>query len=333
MWGRERGIGLWIASFQTVNVPRYIRRPADLFTGRRLLGRAGPVLSFLVIPFALVACDGEIGRTASPGAPKFDSERIADAARVAENRRCRAVPGRSKIRRAVRYARRDEGLVSFALIDRRGHSHGFEQDRPYVSASVVKVMLLVAEIRRLRSADLEVDPDTAATLEAMITVSDNDAADVIYGRVGDAGLFEVAERAGMNDFTVVGHWGNARITAADLARLMRGLEMNLAGRGSAMAMGLLASITEFQTWGIPAVVCDKYRLYFKGGWRSTDLGELVHQAAMLKGRDGSKASLAVLTDGQVSRSDAIADIETIAGTLFGESSRGAGSGVDRPDGT
>ena len=48
----------------------------------------------------------------------------------------------------------------------------------------------------------------------MITISDNDAADAIYDRVGDAGLIAVAERAGMTRFTVAGYWGNAQIAAA-----------------------------------------------------------------------------------------------------------------------
>lgn len=332
--GRGSDIGLWIAFVPIVKALSHIRGSADPSLQRRFIGRVGPVLAAaLVIPMALTACDGEIGRTESPGIPELDSGRIIDATRVAKARRCRAVPSRSRVRRAVRYARRDEGLVSFALVDGRGRRHGFVENRPYVSASVVKAMLLVAEIRRLRAADLEIDPDTASNLEAMITVSDNDAADVIYGGVGDAGLLDVAERAGMNDFTVAGHWGNAQITAADMARFMRGLEENLPGRGAAVAMGLLNSITESQRWGIPAAVCDEFELYFKGGWRSTDLGELVHQTALLRGRGGTRVSLAVLTDGQVSRSDAIADIQTIAGMLLGEPSPVSGRAVGRPSGT
>ena len=57
-------------------------------------------------------------------------------------------------------------------------------------------MVLSAELRRLAADDAEVDESTAALLKAMITASDNEAADAIYGQVGDVGMHEVAERAG-----------------------------------------------------------------------------------------------------------------------------------------
>ena len=43
----------------------------------------------------------------------------------------------------------------------------------------------------------------------MIHVSDNDAATQAYDFVGDPGLYDVANRAGMRNFSVAGFWGNA----------------------------------------------------------------------------------------------------------------------------
>lgn len=292
--------------------------------GRHLVGLIPLAAVVLVVPPALVACDGKTAQTASHGLPRLDSVRVAKEEKAARQRR-EASEMKSRVSRAARYARRDEGLVSFALVDRRGRRHGFDEHRQYVSASAVKALLLAAELRRLKAARLPLDPATRSTLEAMITVSDNDAADLIYSRVGDTGLREVAEKAGMRAFDVSGYWGNAQLTAADLARFYSRLERNLAGPESRTAMEMLNSVIDEQRWGIPAVAGDRWRPLFKGGWITTGLGELVHQAALLKGPRGERVSLAVMTDGQPSRTDAIADIEKIAGILLGRTAPQAGA--------
>ena len=94
----------------------------------------------------------------------------------------------------------------------------------FQSASVVKSMLLAAELRRLDDEGLPLDSATESLLTSMITISDNDAATAIYGRVGDEGLNAVAQRTGMKDFEVAISWGYAKITAGDMARLFAQLD-------------------------------------------------------------------------------------------------------------
>jgi hypothetical protein len=220
------------------------------------------------------------------------------------------------MRHAWRFARKRGGLVSFAVVCSDGRLRGRDAGRRYVSASLVKAMLLAAELRRVRRAGLPLDEGTAATLRAMITYSDNDAADTIYYRVGDPGLFDVARRARMRSFTVAGYWANARITAADMARFFSSLDEQLAGPHRAFALGLLGSVISEQRWGIPAATGKRWAVRFKGGWRSTELGALVHQAAELRDGDRSLA-LAILTDGQPSQEHAIETIRGITERLLG----------------
>ncbi|MGI9557525.1 MAG: serine hydrolase, partial [Solirubrobacterales bacterium] len=132
-----------------------------------------------------------------------------------------AYPDDASVRAAKRFAKSRAGLVSFAVVDSRGRAHGWRHDRRYVSASIVKAPLMVAELRRQAGG---VDEGTRGLLNAMVTVSDNDSADAIYTRVGDSGLTDVARRTGMDRFTVQGHWGNAFVTAADLASFMSAYE-------------------------------------------------------------------------------------------------------------
>jgi beta-lactamase class A len=237
----------------------------------------------------------------------------------------RAMPGPSAMRRAWEYARRRGGMVSFAVVDTEGRMRTREGGRLYASASVVKAMLLVAELRRLAENGLPLDPLTEDTLEAMIAWSDNDAADSIYARVGDPGLVAIAEAAKMRRFTIAGYWGNAQVTAADLAHFFSRVRRLLPRQHRRTGLRLLASVVPGQRWGLPkAAARGSWSVYFKGGWRATESGELVHQAGWLK--DGNRElTIAVLTDAQPSRLYAIHTVRGIADRLV---ERGDGPDAD-----
>jgi hypothetical protein len=210
-------------------------------------------------------------------------------------------PSADAVAEARSFAAGSAGTVSFAVMDSDGGIRGLDQDTQFSSASVSKVLLLAAELRRLRADHESLDEETASLLESMITISDNDAASSIYARVGDEGMEEVAEEAGMSAFEVTpGYWGGAQVTAADLARFFFRLNRNLAGPGRAYARDLLADITESQRWGIPEAAGGQWEVYFKGGWRPSATtetsGPVTHQAALLRHRSGRRVAIAILTD-------------------------------------
>jgi Beta-lactamase enzyme family len=233
-------------------------------------------------------------------------------------------PSASGVREAKQFVQTREGLVSFAAIDSRGRPHGVAEDRPYVSASVVKALLLAAELRRIESAGAEIDELTQTTLTQMITFSDNDAADAIYARVGDAGLYEVAERAGMRNFTVSSYWANARITA-DMAAFMWNLDKAVPVGKRDFGLSVLGDIVEQQSWAIPAEAGPHWDIRFKGGWRSTVLGQLVHQAAALRHEVGSRTAIAVLTDAQPTQTYRIESVRGVAERLLDHGNAHRGS--------
>jgi Beta-lactamase enzyme family len=232
-----------------------------------------------------------------------------------------AAPSPAAIRRAWRFARRRGGRVSFAVVDTYGRLRGRDARRRYPSASVVKALLLAAELRRLRAAGLPLDETTAGLIKAMIVESDNDSADAIYARVGDPGLRAVAERAGLRRFEVAASWGYAQVTAADMARYFSRVRGVLPRPHRQTGMGLLASITAEQRWGIPTAAGGDWKVHFKGGWRETGEGELVHQAALLRGDGGRKMAIAILTDAQPSRTYAIHTVRGVAGRLLAGAAR------------
>jgi beta-lactamase family protein len=231
--------------------------------------------------------------------------------------------------RAVREAQRFAagwGDVSFAVIDAGGGLRGYEGDRQYSSASASKALLLAAELRKLKEDGEPLESGTKALLEPMITYSDNDAGSGVYALVGDAGMEEVAERAGMRDFEVdPGFWGGAQITAADMARFYHRLERNLVGRYRDYGMKLLAGVTSTQRWGIPAAAGGSWRVWFKGGWRPSGeegtTGAVTHQAALLVHRSGQRLGLAVLSNEAPGEGAGFSAIEGITERLLAKPPR------------
>jgi len=226
-----------------------------------------------------------------------------------------AIPSAAAMRSAWRFARRRGGRVSIAVVDTRGRLRGRATRDVYPSASVVKAMLLLAELKRLAGNRLELDGATLDLLRAMITRSDNDSADAIYARVGDAGLRDVAAAAGLRRFRVALSWGYAQVTAADMARLFARLRGLAPPRYRRTALLLLRSLTPEHRWGIFKAARGRWTVHAKGGWRETASGHLVHQAAWLR-HGGRHLSIAVLTDAQPSHIYGVHTVRGIADRLL-----------------
>jgi hypothetical protein len=294
---------------------------------RRLTYRRRHRLALVAKLCALAACAGSALALGGAGvgvgpiavAVPSSSELALDSrqalALVSDKPPVRSVPRRADIRRARAFAAERDGLVAFAVIDSRGRPHGYRRGALFPAASVVKAPLLAARLRGLEEAGERLDEGERGRLEAMIRWSDNDAADAVYGSVGDPALIETARRAGMRRFTLAGHWGNAQLTAAGAARFMSNLPRVLDGPHRRYAMGLLASVIPEQRWGIPEVA-SKWRIWLKGGWTDTRRGELVSQAALLK-RGGRRIAVAILTDAQPSQQYGRHTLRGIAARLLG----------------
>jgi hypothetical protein len=223
-------------------------------------------------------------------------------------------PAAGRIEAARRFVR-GRAISSFAVIDTHGHLHGWAVHRRYVTASVVKAMILVARLRQIGNRM----PSTSdqAVLNPMIQVSDNDAASAAYRWVGDAGLRAVGKRAGMRDLIVPGgSWGNVYFSAADQAHLFVQIDKLVPPRSRAYARHLLSSIVSYQRWGFSRYSLARgWKTFFKGGWRQTGRGSLVHEAALFE-RRGRRFSMVVLTDGDPSHGYGTATLRGVASRIF-----------------
>ncbi len=219
-------------------------------------------------------------------------------------------PNRDQMGAVRSYLKHRAGVVSVGVIDSQGGVRGVHGTRRFRTASVIKAMLLVRYLRKVAREDRALTSEERSHLEPMIRVSSNDAATWVYSRLGDQALRRLARRASMDQFTICCSWGYARFSARDQAKFFWQLERLTPPRFRDYATKLLRSIVSSQSWGIPRVGRARgFSVFFKGGWGTTALGSLVHQASFVR-YHGTGFSLAVLTDGNPSMSYGI---ETISG--------------------
>ena len=162
-------------------------------------------------------------------------------------------PDHAQMDAVRKYLKQRGGVVGVGVIDSRGRVRGVHDRRRFVSASVVKAMLLVAYLRRVAHQDRGLSQYERGRLRPMITVSSNDAADWAYLRVGDGRLRQLARRASMDQFSVYGWWTRAYFSARDQAKFFWRLERLTPPRFRDYAIKLLRSVVSSQSWGIPRV--------------------------------------------------------------------------------
>jgi len=139
------------------------------------------------------------------------------------------------------------------------------------SASVVKVTILGALLRKALDQRRYLTSAEATEAREMITRSDNDAASWLWGRVGRTSLQRFLNLAGMRQ-TVLGpsgYWGLTQITAHDEMLLLRVLfnpNAVLSNNSRAYALGLMAQVVSGQRWGVPAGAPTRVVVHVKNGW-------------------------------------------------------------------
>jgi hypothetical protein len=200
-------------------------------------------------------------------------------------------PGwRPDVRAAAHYAAGRRGAISFAV--RSGdHVWGRRMDRVAPSASTVKLVLLVTELRRVGNRPI---PDADRRLLApMIRASANGPASALVVRLGRARIEHVARLGGMHAFRLGSPWGLSTVTARDLTRFALRAESLVPARHRDYTMRLWRTIVPSQRWGVFRVAPGGWTVHAKGGWGS-GTGAIDHQVALLT-HGPERVSAAVLT--------------------------------------
>lgn len=185
------------------------------------------------------------------------------------------------------------------------------------SASVVKVTILGAVLRKALDQHRYLTSTEVSRLRAMITKSDNNAASALWAQLGRAYLQHFLNIAGMKQTTLGpgGYWGLTQITAHDemlLLRLFLTPNAVLSPASRAYGLSLMAQVISSQRWGVPAGAPTSLVVHVKNGWlpRATH-GWRIHS---IGGFTWSKGwySIGVLTQDNPTMAYGITTVQAVA---------------------
>ena len=139
------------------------------------------------------------------------------------------------------------------------------------SASVVKVTILSALLRKLQQEHRSLTAAQRALATQMIEVSDNDAASDLWNETGRTALQHFLNLAGMKETQLGpgGYWGLTQITAHDeltLLKLLTSKNTVLTTASRDYVLGLMAKVVSYERWGVPAGAPTDVTVHVKNGW-------------------------------------------------------------------
>jgi hypothetical protein len=185
------------------------------------------------------------------------------------------------------------------------------------SASVVKVTILSALLRKAQEQHRYLTRTEALLAEEMITESDNYAASVLWDHVGRYHLQHFLNLARMTQTYLGpgGYWGLTQITAYNeilLLRLLVNRNSVLDTSSRHYVLGLMARVIPAQRWGVPAGAPTSLTVHVKNGWLPLlTHGWRIHSIGTFTGRGGGY-SIVVLTQDNPTMAYGIDTIEAIA---------------------
>jgi beta-lactamase class A len=196
--------------------------------------------------------------------------------------------------------------------------------RPHIrehTASIVKVDILATLLAQTQARRARLSPAQRAVAQAMIEISDNDAAQSLWDQEGGSaavGAFD--QRAGIDDTTPnPDHWGLTWTTASDQVDLLRRVMLpnavlDLASR--AYEYELMRHVIPSQRWGVAAGLGPGAAAALKNGWLPlTPADWQVNSIGSIAG-SGRHYLLAVLTNRDPTEAYGIATIEHISATVW-----------------
>ena len=223
-------------------------------------------------------------------------------------------PSSSAIAAATRFLDTRAGRTSLAVVDSRGRLSGVRLREHFQTASVVKVMMLVAYLQMVDAQHRGLSAADTSLLYPMIHISDNNAASSVLAIVGGAAVARVARESGMSDYAPgVGWWAFSQTSAADQARFFFALPRLIPAQFYGYARGLMSGIEPSQSWGIPPVARPRWQVFFKTGALPSE--GLFNEVARLE-RPGITFTIAVFTTGDPSMSYGEETIQGVASALL-----------------
>lgn len=198
----------------------------------------------------------------------------------------------------------------------------------FTLASVVKLPIMVATLRRADVEGRSLTGTEQALLRNMIAISSNNSTDALWVALGGGtGVATLLEPLGVTDieFAPDHQWGDSLATplaVADLLHLLIDEDSPLSEESRAEALELMEGVAAEQAWGASAGVDltgDGATLAIKNGWYPDVAGWFLNTAGIITVLevDGRAAPyvVVVLTDGASTQTEGVAAIESITAAI------------------
>jgi beta-lactamase class A len=199
-----------------------------------------------------------------------------------------------------RYAATRVGRVGLTLRDNRNGRYFAWRPLTLQSLSTIKVLILVATLKRAQDRNLSLTTTQRSLASRMIRNSDNAATDTLLAQIGVSTCQRVAGQLGLKSTVVrggsTGWWGYSTTTTRDLVQLMNQLVLGTyltAGRRS-YVRGLMATVATSQQWGLRDPLPDTVHVEQKNGWGPMSTGYRVNSFGFVSG-SGRSYQLAILS--------------------------------------
>jgi beta-lactamase class A len=305
---------------------------------RRMSRRAGLVMAF-GLPVALGAAvlagvapaAAQASRAASRGAASAAAtSAAATASAICTSASHPALAARVSKRILAAMAGRSS-VVGLTVDDRvTGLTCKYHPHWHFDSASVVKVTILSALLRKLQQEHRGLTAAQKELATEMITISDNDAASTLWAETGMASLQHFLDLAGMNE-TVLGqdgYWGLTLITAHDeltLLKLLTSKNSVLTTANRDYVLGLMARVVSYERWGVPAGAPTDVTVHVKNGWLPLAThGWRINSIGSFSGH-GKNYMIVVLTDDNPTMDYGVDSVQDIAEVINHALNPGAAS--------
>jgi beta-lactamase class A len=271
------------------------------------------------VPSAVLAGVLALSAASVLGPPLRASAAAAPVCRSAARPRLAARLSRG-IQRALAGRSSRSGLT--VADPRLGLSCALHPTLHFDAASAIKVTIISALLYKVDGPDHMTSAQHALAWR-MITESDNAAATRLWNEVGDAGMQRFVTAAHM-PHTILDDaaWGLSQLTAQDeltLLTLLRTAGPVLSNTSRGYVLWLMSNVVPSQRWGVPAGAPADVTVSVKNGWLPDPVTGRWHINSIGVFRSlGAYRSrhigyqIAVLTDGNSSRSYGIATIQAVA---------------------
>ena len=199
-----------------------------------------------------------------------------------------------------RYAATRVGTIGLTLRDNRDGRYFAWRPLTLQSLSTIKVLVLVATLKRAQDRHLSLTSTQKSLAGRMIRSSDNAATDTLLAQIGVATCQRVAEQLGLSRTVVrggsTGWWGYSTTTTRDLVQLMNQLVLGtyLSPGRRGYVRDLMATVTSSQQWGLGDPLPATVHVEQKNGWGPLSTGYRLNSFGFVSG-SGRSYQLAILS--------------------------------------